>query len=145
MRAWTGKAKRLTAAKPEALPKECPQCHFLKPPKVRDCPACGYQPKPKSKVECEDGELYELTRGKTVKTNNHSAAELQHWYSNLLLHANLRGYKAGWAYWCFKDKFKVPPPSWCLNIPAKEPAPEVQSWIKHRNIRKAKANKGRAA
>ena len=31
----------------------------------------------------------------------------QDWYSQLLLHAHLRGYKPGWAYWAYKDKFKV--------------------------------------
>jgi len=139
-----GSAKRSVAVKPEKLPKECPQCHFLKPPKMRDCPACGYQPKPKSQVECVEGELYELTRGKEIKNNNYTANDLQTWYSNLILHAKLRGYKPGWAYWAFKDKFKAPPPSWCMNIPAKELSPEIQSWIKHRNIRKAKS-KGRAA
>lgn len=139
-----GSAKRSSAVKPEKLPKECPQCHFLKPPKVQNCPACGYQPKPKSQVECVEGELYELTRGREVKTNNYTANDLQHWYSNLILHGRLRGYKPGWAYWAFKDKFKAPPPSWCMNIPAKELSPEIQSWIKHRNIRKAKA-KNRAA
>jgi DNA repair protein RadD len=51
------KAKPRTAP----LPKECPQCAFLKPPRVTTCPACGFKPIAQSKIECEDGELRELT------------------------------------------------------------------------------------
>jgi superfamily II DNA or RNA helicase len=141
-----GTAKREAKQVKELLPKECPQCHFVKPLKARNCPSCGFQPQPKSKIECEEGELQELTRDKKSKANQYTKNDLQHWYSNLILHANLRGYKPGWAYWAFKDKFKVTPPSFLLKIPAPDLSPDVQSWIKSRNIRRAKSQfRGKAA
>ncbi len=36
-----GKPK-LTSAKVVELPKECPQCHYLKPPRTAKCPKCGH-------------------------------------------------------------------------------------------------------
>lgn len=90
--------------------------------------------------------MQELTRDKKSKANQYTKNDLQHWYSNLILHANLRGYKPGWAYWAFKDKFKVTPPSFLLKIPAPDLSPDVQSWIKSRNIRRAKSQfRGKAA
>jgi hypothetical protein len=63
----------------------------------------------------------------------------QRWYSQLVLHAELRGYKKGWSYWAYKDKFGVGPDSTIFHIPATGILPEVQSWITARNIRKAKS------
>ena len=38
-----GTARRAPKQQTAPLPKECPQCHFLKPPKSQKCPACGHQ------------------------------------------------------------------------------------------------------
>src|SRR5690606_35403620 len=79
-------------AKKEALPKECPKCTFLKPPKVHECPICGFKPTRQSAVVCEDGDLLELKAGK-VKADR---AEKQRWYSMLSHIAEQRGYSHGW-------------------------------------------------
>ena len=133
-----GTANRQTTEKTAPLPKECPSCAFLKPPKLRKCPSCGFEPVAKPDVENQDGELYELTPAKKVKLDTFSMFEKQQWYSQLTLHANLRGYKPGWAYWAYKDKFKVGPDSSLSSKPAPFVSYEVQNWITARNIRKAK-------
>jgi superfamily II DNA or RNA helicase len=44
----------------EALPKVCPQCQVLKPPKMATCPNCGFVTRAQSLVIHQDGELVEL-------------------------------------------------------------------------------------
>ena len=134
-----GSANRQAVEKTAPLPKECPQCAFLKPPKLRKCPSCGFEPIARPDVENQDGELLELTRDKKVKPEKFTMAEKQDWYSQLLLHAHLRGYKPGWAYWAYKDKFKVGPDHSLSDSRATMMSYEVQNWITARNIRKAKA------
>jgi superfamily II DNA or RNA helicase len=134
-----GNANRDSVEKKTPLPKECGQCHFLKPPKVAKCPACGFQATPQNKVESADGELHEIGRGKTIKPNAPSPMDHQRWYSELLRYADLRGYKPGWASYAFKDKFGAFPPGVLYPIQSQMVSPEVASWIKARNIRKAKA------
>ena len=134
-----GTANRQVTEKTAPLPKECPSCAFLKPPKLRKCPSCGIEPVAKPDVENEDGELYELTPGKKVKIDTFSMYQKQAWYRELILHARLRGYKPGWAYWAYKDKFKVNPDHSLDDTPADFVSYEVQNWITSRNIRKARA------
>jgi hypothetical protein len=90
-------------------------------------------------VEVDDGELYELTRDKKIKKNEASLDEKQQFYSELLLHAHLRGYKNGWAAHAYRDKFKVWPAHQLLEQRATFISPSTDSWIISRNIRKAKA------
>jgi superfamily II DNA or RNA helicase len=132
-----GTNKKGVVERPTVKPKECQQCHFLKPPKTIKCPACGFQPVPQNKVETANGDLYELGRGKTVKPNEVSPDTYQRWYSELLRYADLRGYKKGWAYFSFQDKFKQPPPKWLLAHPSNMISTDVDNWIRGRNIKKA--------
>lgn len=37
------KGERTKAERQVALPKECPSCSYLKPPKMHECPACGFK------------------------------------------------------------------------------------------------------
>lgn len=134
-----GSRKRATREKKELLPKECPKCAYLRPPKVRTCPSCGFVPNPKDDIVPDDGELHELTRDKKVKKTEFTMEEKQAFYSELLLHADLRGYKKGWAYWAYQDKFKVGPANTLSEQRARSISPATESWIKARNIRKAKA------
>jgi DNA repair protein RadD len=123
-----GRKEKQKKAAPEALPKECPECHYLRPPKVGKCPACGYAPKIRDGVDHVDGELTEVTPWKD-KIDQQVKAD---WYAMLLGHAQANGKKDGWAYYKFKDKFKCDPPK---SVERKEPTPEVLSWIKSQNIR----------
>jgi superfamily II DNA or RNA helicase len=134
-----GTGNRQAVEKKAPLPKECPACTFLKPPKARKCPACGFEPVAVSEVRIDDGELQELSRNGNVKPEKFTMEQKQDWYRQLILHANLRGYKPGWAYWAYKDKFKVGPDHSLDPRPAVSISYEVQNWITARNIRKAKA------
>src|SRR5262249_561648 len=56
---------KIRARKPRdniKLPKECPQCAYLRPAGTNKCPNCGFEAKPVSKVRVVDGELRELGR-----------------------------------------------------------------------------------
>lgn len=141
-----GKVKRTASERSVPLPKECPKCSFVKPLKAHVCPSCGFKPEPKVKVNTVHGDLYELTRNKSIKPHDWDYSAKQEFYSQLLLHAQLRGYKKAWAFYAYRDKFKEPPDRSLREVPAKMMSPVVDSWIRARNIRKAKAKeKGRAA
>ena len=137
-----GVANRATNERKAPLPKECGQCHFLKPPKVHKCPACGFQATAQNKVESQDGELYEIGRNKEIKPAAFSPVDQQRWYSELLRHADLKKFKNGWAAYAYKDKFGTFPPAWLSTTPAHMVSPEVAGYITHRNIRQAKAKMG---
>jgi superfamily II DNA or RNA helicase len=135
-----GTARRQTTERKKPLPKECPKCTFLRPPKLSQCPACGFKPEAKSQIACDDGELYELTKDKklSVKQQKYTMAEKQIFYSELLLHAHLRGYKSGWAYFAYKDRFGVGPDHSLSGSRSGMIRPETDRWITARNIRNAK-------
>jgi DNA repair protein RadD len=40
-----GKERAKPTASTEGLPKKCPECAFLKPPKLARCPSCGFETK----------------------------------------------------------------------------------------------------
>lgn len=134
-----GSARRAAKEKAKPLPKECPACSFLRPPRVKACPACGFVAAPKCEVEVEDGELLELTRDKKARVKDIGMAEKQRFYSELVAHAMLRGYNKGWASHAYRDKFKVWPANELRAEPAAMISPATESWIRSRNIRKAKA------
>lgn len=140
-----GKPKLKKEAKvKERLPKECPKCAFLRPPKVRKCPACGFIAEAVDDVEYADGELAELRRDGTRNRKEFTMAEKQEFYDELYGYAMEYGYKQGWAYWTYKDKFGVAPPSGMKGTPI-PPSPSTRSWIRHRNIVKAKWQQKREA
>ena len=133
--------KASAAPRKAPLPKECPKCAFVKPVKVHECPSCGFKPEASDKTQVTDGELYEITKGKAIKKDVWSWEGKQRFYSELIFYAKLRGYKSGWAYWAYRDKFKEPPNRSLLNTPARDISPETSGWITSRNIRQAKSKK----
>ncbi|WP_407194386.1 DEAD/DEAH box helicase [Bradyrhizobium sp. STM 3566] len=120
----------------EALPKKCPKCTFLKPPKTPICPACGFKPEPKCDVVNKAGELIELrTRDQKTKVTH---AERVTFYCELKHFAAARGYKSGWVAHKFKEKFG----SWPTGLdgyPAVKPTAATLGWIRSRQIAYAKA------
>jgi DNA repair protein RadD len=66
----------------EKLPKPCPKCTFMKPPKTLACPSCGFTPQPKCEVVNQDGELIELVSRSTAKETTQQ--------ERIILHAELR-------------------------------------------------------
>ena len=121
------RAERVEREAPEKLPKECQQCHFLKPAGVFVCPACGHKPEPQNKVDHGDGTLSQLTRGKQS-----TPQEKDQFMRELLGHAVAMGYKEGWAHHKYQQRYK----EW-RSSPAEPvaPSPETLSYIKHLQIK----------
>lgn len=129
------KGEKQTQERPTPLPKECPKCTFVKPPKTPECPACGFKPERVSEVEEADGELVEI-KAKPV--------DKQRFYAELLGYAHMRGKSQGWVEANFRDKFG----HWAARkhgITPREPSPETLGWIKHKQIAWAKSQERRRA
>ena len=115
--------RRLVKERKEIEPSTCPQCTRLY--KFR-C-ACGYE-RPRLKRV--------LTDSQTLKKIEQSKAQ-EKFLASLQLYAHEKGYKRGFVYHTFKQKFKVEPPrNWPR--PAAKVDQEVKNFITHMNIRRAK-------
>ena len=130
-----GEKTRGIVERKEALPKACSKCSFIKPPKTRQCPACGFVAEPVSRVENEMGELVELIPGGKAKANKWTMQQKRTFYSELLGYARQKGYKDGWAYHAYRERVGVGPAEKGFPI---QPTPATLSWIKHLNIARAK-------
>lgn len=130
--------------KHESLPRECPKCTYLKPAKVRLCPNCGFDPRPQSKIENADGNLVEISgrgKNKTYHGELSQHDEMEKFYRELLGYAQERGYKSGWAYHQFFERYKSTPKPSFLKL-ALPPSPTTLGLIKHLQIKKrARENK----
>lgn len=131
----------------ERLPKECPQCAYLKPAGVTTCPSCGFTTAP-PRLKNESGDLVELTaRHKPVgslRCNGKSITlrgleiPLRQFYGELLGYAEDRGYSMGWA----AHKYKEATGNWPNSFRGEEAVDtsfEVASWVKSRMIAWAKS------
>jgi superfamily II DNA or RNA helicase len=134
-----GSGKKAAKERTQPLPKECPKCAFLKPPKVSKCPNCGFKAEAVDQVETMTGDLHELSRDKTIKPKDWTIAQKQRFYSELLGHAHLRGYKPGWAYHAYKARIGVGPSNSLDDQKIILIRAETQAWITHYNIVKAKS------
>ena len=112
----------------EPLPWNCPQCHQIVPIKTRQCPCCGFIPKPAVEVVVEKGILKKL--------KSRGLADKQSVWSQLLCIATDQDYKRGWASHKYREIFGVFPRS--LHEGLAVPTPELRSWIKSRQIAYAK-------
>jgi superfamily II DNA or RNA helicase len=126
--------KRLQTRPPhdEALPKKCPKCAFLKPPKMLACPCCGFIPVPKPGAIHRDGQLVELqTRSQAAVPNPH---DRMGFYCELKRIQETRGYKPGWTAHKYKEKFGEFPPYDFNRLPAHAPSAATLRWVQSRNI-----------
>lgn len=119
------------------LPKPCPSCAFMKPPRTPVCPSCGFAANVASEVIHEDGELRLVGRKKT------RIEDKQRVYSELLAIRNMRGYSSGWVAHKYRAYFGVWPRG--VMEMSTEPSPEIMSWVQSQNIRFAKAKETRNA
>jgi hypothetical protein len=90
-----------------------------------------------STVESVPGELTALDAA-----NKKLRVENQDFYSQLLYYAQAKGYKSGWAFHKYKERFNANPNG--LSSTPMHPSPQVLKWIKSRAIAYAKS-KARAA
>jgi superfamily II DNA or RNA helicase len=121
--------------KPTLIPKKCPQCNYLKPIGVHECPECGFTPKKMSDIIAKDGQLIEF-KGKNKYASAPNYDITQEWFSGLLYVAAEKGYKEGWAAHQFKNKFGYWPDKLSRKISI--PSQEVRSYIRSRQIAYAK-------
>lgn len=112
----------------EKLPKECPECHYLKPPGERTCAKCGHTPQYTKDVETAQGELTLIKGGKRS-----SKMDKQQTYSGLLHYQMMKGYRHGWAAHKYRTIFDVWPRG--LDEKPAPPTDQLFSWIKSENIR----------
>jgi DNA repair protein RadD len=142
-----GKEERTTKEAP--LPKECPQCHGLRPAFSRKCPHCGYEAPVESKVnsmEHREGELAEYSRhdGGSLKQSNgrikvgQTTLSKQELYGQLRFYAESHGYAEGWAAHKYKQATGHWPSSDTKFAVMKTPGWELSNWIRSQQIRYAK-------
>jgi superfamily II DNA or RNA helicase len=132
-----GEPKRAAIAeKTEALPKKCIKCTFLKPPKMLQCPCCGFIPVPQPGAVHRDGELIELASRRAAMATTQQ--ERIKFHAELRHIADQRSYKSGWAAQQYKTKFGSFPP-WAWNeLPTSTPSAPTLSWVRSRAIAYAK-------
>lgn len=133
-----GKPKATSKGAEEALPKKCPECHFMKPPKVSVCPRCGFKASRQNAIEERDGELTLMVKGKKAKKE-----DKQQVYSELLSVKNAKGYSDGWVAHKYRAYFGVWPVG--LARTCAEPSSEMMSWLKSQQIRFAKSQEAKRA
>jgi len=121
------------------LPKECPQCAYLKPPRTAKCPACGFVAVAVNHVKPEAGELRELKpKPKRPDPNREwSAEDKARFFGELKAYGAQQGYRHGWASNKYREKFGVWPNAYS-GVPMMRPSAETLSWIKSRAIAWAK-------
>lgn len=112
---------------------KCPRCNAFWPGRADACACCGFVRPQRNSVTETPGELQELVAGAKAKTR----AEQQQFYSELLGYAEERGFKTGWAYYKFRDKFGCEPKGFAKV--AAEPGTKVRGWIRSRFIAESKA------
>lgn len=129
-----GKERAKSETNGEALPKKCPECAFLKPPKCARCPSCGFEAKhgPRA-VDVADGRLVEVTPGKRLDLN-----AKRHLFGQLKAYAKEKRYSAGWAAHKFREFTGVWPDA-VKHAPEVAPQASVLDWIKSRQIAFAKS------
>ncbi len=129
---------------PSTLEKErakCPRCGSLWPSHSDTCPHCGHVRPRQSQVVETAGEMIEL--GGNAANQKHSMAYKRDFYAQLLGFAEARGYKPGYAYFGYVEKFGIDPRM--AKPEPKAPGLEVINWIRSRNIAKSEAAKKVAA
>jgi DNA repair protein RadD len=132
-----GEPKRAAIAeKSEALPKKCIKCTFLKPPKMLQCPCCGFIPVPQPGAVHRDGELIELASRRAAMATTQQ--ERIKFHAELRHIADQRSYKSGWAAQQYKTKFGSFPPWAWNNLPTVTPSGPTLSWVRSRAIAFAK-------
>ncbi len=133
-----------TGEKEVVLPKECPKCSYLRPPRVSLCPNCGFKPERKEPAPNQKGELVELRPKETPKRVKGDAVLLgtrlipkRDLYGELRAYGVERGRSSGWASNSFRELTGVWPNAY-RDAPQIMPSMEVRAWARSKDIRWAK-------
>jgi DNA repair protein RadD len=114
------------------LPKECPACHLLKPPRTAVCPHCGHKTEAHAEpVLVERGTLREISSIKDPMAElRKKLPDKPHVFGQLWWWAQKKGYKQGWAAVKTKELFGAFPRA---HEPDPEtisaPVPELLGWV----------------
>jgi len=129
-----------------ALPKPCPQCFYLKPPRVAVCPNCGFKVEAHATpVLCERGTLREYKPGDEMDVYSklvRARLDRDHVWGQLVWWQKHMGYKPGWVHMKFREIFDVMfPRDLYWEDKVNHPAPEllkflVKSADRYRNERR---------
>lgn len=132
-----GEATKKEPTEKEKKESKCPRCQVLWTFKSDTCGACGFVKARMSMVETIPGEMQELQAA-----NQKLRIDNQSFYSQLLHYAQVKGYKSGWAFHKYREKFNTPPNG--LSSKTEMPTNATLGWIKSRTIAFAKS-KAKAA
>ncbi len=131
------KKPKNTEAPTMPLPKPCPQCKFLKPPRTAKCPACGFVAEITSEIQHAEGELVEITRKAVAKRFGTTMDDKRRTFGMLLAIAARRGRQRGWASWKYREIYDVWP-NQMNDQPHVPPTVEMLDWVKSKDIAYAK-------
>ncbi len=127
------KLDRRKRDKTDPVKKPCQSCGYVS--SRHECPACGFKPEKREDVEVRDGELYEIGTQTRPRWSREGVRTL---YAELLGHAQLKGFKKGWAWHTCKE-FTGTAPRDTRQIEPMHPSSRTLGIIKHMRIKKAKA------
>ncbi|MBI6547817.1 DEAD/DEAH box helicase [Xenorhabdus lircayensis] len=127
--------------KREKLPKECTSCHYMKPAGVYVCPKCGFKPLAGEDIDVDTSRTIQKL---STKERTYTQAEKQSFYSQLKYYQNQRATQGKflsdwWVKYTFKEKFGDLPRG--LHDTPQELTPEVNNFIRHKQIAWAKSRK----
>ena len=115
---------------------KCPRCNAFWPGHADACACCGFVRPQRNNVTERPGELAEYSpAGKKLP----GKAERQEFFGQLIAIAEVRGYKRGWAFHKYREKFGVDPKG-LSDVPI-EPTADVQRWVRSRQIAWANSRK----
>jgi superfamily II DNA or RNA helicase len=134
-----GKKRKTVAKQKEKAFRHCPKCHAVHNPRPT-CPNCGYEYPRREKVHVA-GDLKRLTWDGKTAAEAVPLQDRQAFYSGLLSIAADRGYKPGWAWHKYSERYGSPPRG--LQETPAEPSEETRRWVQHTFIRWAKSKKKR--
>lgn len=140
-----GAAARAAEERQEKMPKECSECHYMKPAGVYVCPKCGFKPLVGQDVETDTQRgLKKLGKGERTFTKS----DKQQWWSQIKFYQRQRASMGkpisdGWCKHTFHDKFGEWPND--LSDFPMEITPEVNSFIKHKQIKFARGREKSAS
>ena len=117
--------------KTEPLPKVCPHCNYMKPPRTPICPSCGFEATRPCDIEVAEGNLVPLTKASKGIKGLEEVGRTQV-YHQLLWIARERGYKEAWAAVQYKGAFGNWPNG--ISKEPEEPCGTVLSWERSRRI-----------
>lgn len=136
------KVQERKAEKEYKQPEEtrCPQCEtIIRPAPV--CPLCGHEMggQYKKAIEAHEAELAEIDKRERDRLRREwSMDEKARFFGELRAIASEKGYRDGWAVHAYKERIGALP--WPVySATARTPSPETRSWVKHLQIKRAKA------